>query len=70
MFVYPRLPMVLKHPFKEQPGSSMPNNAKNTELHPQKGCSNPSLKGIKQYKLPRYHETAVAKAWFFSLKSR
>ena len=27
MFVYPRLPLVLKHPMKEQPGSSKTKNA-------------------------------------------
>ena len=52
--------MVLKNPFKEQPGSSMLNNAKDIELHPQKGCSNPSLKGSKPNKLPHHHEIAVA----------
>ena len=43
MFVYPRLPLLLKHQVKEQPGSSsMPKNAKNIELH----CSN-TFKGVQ-----------------------
>ena len=43
MFVYPRLPLVLKHEVKEQPGSSsMPKNAKNIELH----CSN-TFEGVQ-----------------------
>ena len=46
MFVYPRLPLVLKHQVKEQPGSSsMPKNAKNIELH----CSN-TFEGVQTNK--------------------
>ena len=41
MFVYPRLPLVLKHQVKEQPGRTMPKNAKDIELHPKDRCSNP-----------------------------
>ena len=47
MFVYLRFPLVLKHGVKEQPGRTMPKNAKDIELHSQKGCLNPSLKVFK-----------------------
>ena len=50
MFVYPRFPLVLKHQVKEQPGRTMPKNAKDIELHPQKGCSNTNLKVSKPNK--------------------
>ena len=42
MFVYPRFPLVLKHQVKEQPGRTMSKNAKDIELHPKNGSSNPS----------------------------
>ena len=39
-----KYPHQLQHtvPVIKQPGSSMPNNAKDIELHPQNGCLNPS----------------------------
>ena len=56
-----KLPLVLKHPVEEQPGGSMPINAKNIELHPLKGYSNPSLKVFetKQSKFAGSYEKSL-----------
>ena len=50
-YLYPRLPLVLKHPIQEQPDSSMPKNAKGIDLHPKKRIIEYLFEGVQTNKL-------------------
>ena len=46
MIVYSRL-LVLEHLVKKQPGTNIPSNAKDIDLHSQEGCSKSISDGVQ-----------------------